>query len=253
MLRNLILLFSFLFVFSGCRYWSLYKFGDQFCEYDEHVKVSLQADALSIDFLDPVLPRNVLLRYLHAQAFQTSYKAENEAVRSDLFRIRRTEYMAANPFSFEVTYALDGETPVLRNAILDPALSQLFGPALTEPILQSICSDDYDLSLKRLDMRFVLKNIQSQDLPDKLSLESVFGNAARVEYGIDKQPTLHYQFDFMRGDNSARDNVYQNRPIQFAFGFDKKSKLVNLHILYHKYDYWLDFETLSGRLIVVRN
>ena len=52
---------------TGCRFWSLYQFGEQFCEFDEYVKVSQNVGALHIDFYEPVLPQAVLLRYLNAE------------------------------------------------------------------------------------------------------------------------------------------------------------------------------------------
>lgn len=241
---------------SGCRYWSLYKFADQFCDFDEHVSVSQKSDNTHIDFLDPVLPRTLLLRYLHAQPLSTTYKLEGDdnlaVALSDTFYIQRTYLESQKPvFNFKLAYHLVDDTPLLSSGTLDARLSALFSPKMVEPILKSICSDDYDLSLSRLDMRFTLSGIDTKDLPDQKEFISVFGEPDANEAGAYKSTVYKYRFDFVQ-NKEIKNNVFQNRPIDFSFGFNHSGELLNLHILYYKYDYWLDFENQKGTLIVIR-
>jgi hypothetical protein len=253
MLRIIFVILLTIFSLSGCRYWSLYKFADQFCEFDEHVRVNLEKGASRINFLEPVLPRKILLRYLNAKPFVSIEDVAVGGVREDLFRIQRASVGQHDYFGFKLSYHGVGKTRVLASGLLDQHLSALFVPGLIEPILQSVCSDDYDLSLKRLDMRFTLTGIQHQYLPDKLTLLAAFGEADLVEGSDNSGQTLHYQFDFLtepKAGNNHRE--LQHSPIEFAFGFDQNSQLMTLHILYFKYDYWLDFQNENGRLIVIR-
>jgi len=268
-----------IFCLSGCRYWSLYKFGDQFCDFDEHVDLRVQADALKIKFLNPVLPRKVLLRYLNAAPIHSFYaqRSYTEAsyiasayiqsseyiferiedkgvITQDVFRIQDLSGEARKSFELSMAYHAVGSTPVLKSAELDDRLSQLFGPALIESILRSICSDDYDLSLSRLDMRFKLKAVPTLTLPNRNSLLAVFGQAERIENDSQTE-TLFYTFDFIKATVSEPEErgEFQLRPIYFSFTLDDKQQLLKLHILYYKYDYVLDFEKQNGRLIVIRS
>jgi len=240
-------------ILTGCRFWSLYKFGEQFCEFDEYVKVSQQSGASHIDFDEPVLPQAVLLRYLHALPFKSSYQTmDNNAamVKSDIFYIQRL--LNPKPLDEKKVYKIDveyhpvGKTPLLSSGELDARLSALFSPKVVEPILKSFCSDDYDLSLDRLNMRFTLENIEAENLPEKQLFITSFGLPDKDEHN-----TLRYQFDFLNKDSKGASQL-QNRPITFSFSFNPQNVLTSMHILYHKYDYILDFENMNGSLLVIR-
>jgi len=249
MTRTLILCLATVLLLSGCRYWSLYQFGEQFCEYDEYIELSQKGGVSVIEFHEPVLPQAVLLRYLNAMPNKTSYQAitagQTPRVISDAFQIKRSDFLDTSPeggiFEFKVDYDYAGNTPLLAQGTLGVKLSSLFVPTLIEPILKSICSDDYDLSLKRLDMRFTLDNINMADLPKKALFIKTFGMPGESELG-----KLFYQFDFIK------QQAFQSRPIQFTFTFDENEVLSKLYIIYHKYDYLLDFENKNGRLVVIR-
>ena len=239
---------------TGCRFWSLYQFGEQFCEFDEFAKVGQNEGASHIDFYEPVLPQAVLLRYLNALPFLSSYQAldENGAalVKSDTFYIQRSMSDIASvekeAYKIYVTYHPVGKVPLLSSGELDARLSVLFSPEVVEPILKSFCSDDYDLSLKRLNMRFTLKDIEMGDLPKKQLFLTSFGLPDQVENN-----TLRYQFDFIQKDHKGA-SLLQNRDIKFSFSFNALNVLTKMHILYHKYDYLLDFEKMNGSLLVIR-
>ena len=253
-MRMWVVILGIAIVLSGCRFWSLYQFGEQFCEFDEYVKLSQNKGATHIDFNEPVLPQAVLLRYLNALPFMSSYQALNEGsaalAKSDTFHIQRT--MSNKDSSEKETYRIDvkyhpvGKAPLLSSGELDSRLSTLFSPKVVEPILKSFCSDDYDLSLKRLNMRFTLKDIEMGDLPAKQLFLTSFGLPDQVENN-----TLRYQFDFIQKDFKG-DNLLQNKPIAFSFTFNAINVLTKMHILYHKYDYLLDFEKMNGSLLVIR-
>ena len=260
MLRLILLVFLTL-ILSSCRYWALYKFADQFCEFDQNVSVSQQGKNTRIDFLEPVLARTLLLRYLHATPLLTTYTLKNSnnitSVKSDTFLIQRRypnlkpsshEVNSPYPYKIKVGYHLVGDVPLLSVGSLGPKIGQLFSPSVVALILKSICSDDYDLSLKRLDMRFILNNIKTQDLPSQKEFIDVFGRPDKTDK-VDKN-VYYYQFDFIKMENEA--NVFQDRPIKFMFGFGAKGTLNMLHVIYYKYDYWLDFDRKEGRLIVHR-
>ena len=246
---------------SGCRYWVLYEFADQFCEFEEYVEISWEenekAKQVKIGFHEPVLNRYILLRYLNAAPFNSVLKepakTQKQVYSRDEFAIRQVNLAPndrADPFQFTLTYHPLDEHALLENAYLDTRLSQLFSPALVEPILRSLCSDDYDLSLKQLDMRFQLSTLPKQSLPSLHELNAVFGSAEHTTTHITGEQSLRYTFDFV-STNQQRWQV-QQKPIIMQFDFDSNDQLKNLYIHYHKYSYWLDVDNLSGRLLVIR-
>lgn len=259
--RLFFILLLFCLSLYGCRYWVLYEFAEQFCEFEEYVSVTLTEDEnkqVQIKFAEPVLDRNILLRYLNAQPFEIKTKhnisAQSDVALADYFAFQHTEKLSeikSEPFRFNLRYHSLDEHALLEEAYLDSRLSQLFSPVLVEPILRSLCSDDYDLSLKQLDMRFSLSALPMQSLPNKQQLESVFGKAEEIIGEASGEQALRYQLDFL---TRLTDKAWQaqNKPITMVFSFDRLSQLTNLYIHYHKYSYWLDVENLSGRLLVIR-
>jgi len=265
--RKFFLFFLITSNISACRYWSLYEFSDQFCAYDQHISVSLTRDEKQelsqIVFLDPVLPRNVLLRYLNALPTSSTYATSSTtqflgsntplpSVRSDSFYIQRTQVESQPVYDLKLDYHLAGNTPLLSSAVLDGRLSTVFKPPLIEPILKSICSDDYDLNSKRLDMRFSLSEINRKSLPSMQDFEQLFGKADQSLTNKTGLIGMNYEFDFIRTFEN-KDQRYQHRPIKFSFEFSQNKELLELKILYYKYDYQLDFQNAKGRLIVTRN
>ena len=184
---------------------------------------------------------------------QGSEGEETRVINQDIFRIQDQFGDDRKSFELSIAYHAVDSTPILKSVQLDKMLSQLFGPALIEPILRSICSDDYDLSLSRLDMRFTLNNLPTLALPNKTNLLAVFGQAERIENDTQAE-TLFYTFDFIKFETSEPEarGVFQYKPIYLSFTLDDQQKLLKLHILYHKYDYLLDFEKRNGRLLVIR-
>lgn len=271
MLR-LTLIFLSCLSLSGCRYWVLYEFAEQFCELETYVEIAWQGRTenrqeslvkntkqVSINFHEPVLNRPILLRYLNAQPYETlSQTAEHEhqsSISEDKFAIRTlpfAEHTATQLFEFSLAYHALDEHALLESALLDSRLSRLFSPALIEPILRSICSDDYDISFKRLDMRFTLADLPKESLPTKQQVLAVFGATTQSLQASAEETSLRYEFDFLARDESENWSA-QNKPISMLFKFDVQSRLTKLYIHYHKYSYWLDVETLSGRLLVIRS
>ena len=247
---------------SACRYWVLYEFAEQFCEFEEYLAIDWQGDEknkqVSIQFNEPILERDILLRYLNAEPFLSINKrtvsTKKTFIADDKFAIQQTDSVTkktADIFKFNLTYHSLDEHSLLESAYLDSKLSQLFSPALVEPILRSLCSDDYNISLKRLDMRFTLSALPKRSLPTRQHLITIFGQADETIVETSGEQTLSYAFDFMAQD---RQQIWQpqHKPISMLFGFDAQGQLNNLYIHYHKYSYWLDVETLSGRLLVIR-
>lgn len=262
MKRLFILLILCVLTLSSCRYWVLYEFAEQFCEFEKYIGISWNEEGegrqVKISFLEPVLDRNILLRYLNAHAFESVNSpysnTQKMIISEDKFAIRQANQASINspkPFQFNLFYHPLDEHMLLENAYLDSRLSQLFSPALVEPILRSLCSDDYDLSLKQLDMRFTLASLSKRSLPSRQALISVFGKADENIIEASSEQTLRYEFDFLTQD---KQQVWlpQDKPITMLFSFDKQSQLKNLYIHYYKYSYWLDVENLSGRLLVIR-
>ncbi len=262
-MKRIFVLFIFCgLLLSGCRYWVLYEFAEQFCEFEDYVSVfwneSSQNRRLQINFEEPVLDRYILLRYLNAMPFETFKTplngSQSSVVLSDNFAIRQTHIDSdpiSEPFQFKLNYHPLNETPLLEQAYLDARLSQLFSPLLVEPILRSLCSDVYDLSLKQLDMRFKLSPLPKHSLPALHELRAIFGKAEESITEISGEQTLRYEFDFLTKDlNDIWKN--QEKPLTMLFSFDAESRLNSLYIKYYKYSYWLDVESLSGRLLVIR-
>lgn len=262
MTRLFILLVLCGFGLSGCRYWVLYEFAEQFCEFEKYVDISWHNETkksqVKISFIEPVLDRNILLRYLNAEPFDSlkhqNDKTKKTIISGDKFAIRQTYTSSENiiqPFQFYLSYHPLDEHLLLESALLDMQLSQLFSPALLEPILRSLCSDDYDLSLKKLDMRFTLASLPQGSLPTLDQLISVFGQAETTVKELSGEQTLRYVFDFLNQDQQQNWQA-QQKPVIMLFSFDAHSQLKKLYIHYHKYSYWLDVENLSGRLLVIR-
>ncbi len=247
---------------SACRYWVLYDFAEQFCEFEEFIAIDWQADTegrqVKIHFNEPILERSILLRYLNAHAFESLNKhiatTNKRYLYEDKFAFAQSYSESdrmAKHFQFTLDYHSLDEHSLLESAYLDSRLSQLFSPALVEPILRSLCSDDYDLSLKRLDMRFTLSSLSKPSLPTKQQLIAVFGQAKEIIVDTDRQ-TLRYEFDFLKQGKQGNWSP-QQKPIFMHFGVDAQGNLNNLHIQYYKYWYWLDVQSLSGRLLVIRS
>jgi hypothetical protein len=241
----------------------LYEFAEQFCEFEEYVAISwLNTSAnrqVKISFTEPVLSRTILLRYLNAEPFESINKPYLENRKSvlseDSFAIQQRQLLrhdSSEPFQFKLAYHPLGEQVLLESAYLDSKLSQLFSPTLVEPILRSLCSDDYDLSLKQLNMRFSLSALPKRSLPTQQKLIAVFGKAEETIVEVSGEQTLRYEFDFLAQDKQQNWQI-QQKPITMLFGFDSHSQLKTLYIHYHKYSYWLDVENLSGRLLVIRH
>jgi Fe-S cluster assembly iron-binding protein IscA len=101
-------------------------------------------------------------------------------------------------------------------------------------------------------MRFSLSTLPKQSLPSLQKLITVFGQAEETIVDDTGDQTLRYEFDFLTQEKQQSWQV-QSKPITMLFGFDSHSQLKNLYIHYHKYSYWLDVESLSGRLLVIRS
>lgn len=242
---------------TGCRYWVLYKFADQFCHYDRYVELQFDkaspAPELQIGFLEPVLDRHILLRYLNAAPFLSHY-SDTALISRDHFAIMplaQPDSKTLEPFEFSVGYHPVGRHVLLNDARLNARLSSLFPPALVEPILRSICSDDYDLSSEQLDMRFQLPSLDQSSLPSRHQIEAIMGQSNQANPENADQVMLAYRFDFLLKDPQGK-WLTQEKPITLEFSFDQAGQLKLIHIDYFKYRYWLNIDTRSGRLLVIR-
>ena len=262
MLKFIALALTCFICLSGCRYWVLYEFAEQFCEFEKFITVGLEENMhtsqVKIDFHEPVLNRHILLRYLNAQPFKSeeiySKKTSKPFFIHDKFAIHQSNFKtekASEPLYFKLTYHNLDEHALLENIYLDEKLSTLFTPDLIEPIFRSLCSEDYDLNLKRLNMRFHLRSLPKHSLPSLSALKSIFGPAKEIILDADNGQTLRYEFDFLLKEMPKTWHT-QQRPIVMLFSFSEKNQLEKLYIQYHKYTYWLDIDTLSGRLLVIR-
>ena len=263
MTRLLVLLILCSLALTSCRFWVLYDFAEQFCEFEKNIAISwndeVDSRQVKISFLVPVLDRNILLRYLNAEPFDSlkeQYSSlQKMRIPEDKFAIHQTHILSENipnPFQFKLRYHPLDEHVLLESVYLDSRLSQLFTPTLVEPILRSLCSEDYDLSLKQLDMRFTLSALPKRSLPSLQQLITVFGKAEKMITEVSGEQILSYEFDFLTQDKQQHWQA-QQKPIIMRFAFDAQSQLKNLYIHYYKYSYWLDVENLSGSLLVIRH
>lgn len=270
MIRLLILLMLCASFLSACRYWVLYEFAEQFCEFDEYVQVKERVVQnkyqVSIDFVEPILDRDILFRYLQADPFASSVekalKSKEKLHAEDLFALGlKDKHLDEHNqgFQFNLNYFFLDKHALLQGALLDEKLSLLFSPQLVEILLRSLCSEDYSLSRQALDMRFQLPSLMKHQLPDKTAVIKIFGlpdqndtKALDVNSGVeDQEAELHYELAFYSKSPSGDWSV-QNKPVLMLFTFDSQNRLSYLYIHYYKYDYWLDVTNRSGRLLITR-
>ena len=100
-------------------------------------------------------------------------------------------------------------------------------------------------------MHFHLTSLPQHSLPSLGTLESIFGPAEETILDAHNGYTLRYEFDFLLQD-TPKTWKPQQKPIAMLFSFNEENQLKRLYIQYHKYTYWLNIDTLSGRLLVIR-
>jgi len=265
MFRLLLSLLVILVTLSACRYWSLYRFADQFCHFDQHIEVLSNQTQTQLAFAQPVLPQAVFSRYFKATPYQLRNKGteilehyrfilreqENTTEKSTTEKsTRRTENA---PFQVTTRYSLGTDVPLLSGGALDPQLSLLFTSDFVRPILRAACTDDFDLSLSELDIRFQLSEVDAAIRPSREQFIEVFG--APIDHVIGNSNTdqeLNYRFDFILRQLNGLDH-YQEKPIEMALTFVKSGALKTLKVDYLNYTFELDFETQTGRLLVIRH
>ncbi len=229
---------------SSCRYWSMYRFGTQFCDYDEYIEVTSQDARTRIDFVDPVLPEPVFSRYLAAQAIKIVADRYQQTQHYTLVNLLDHSDSLGTAIEIEADFSLGTGTPLLAAGRLDSDLSRAFSPLFVDKILSSACSDDFDLSLERLDMRFVLPKIEHGPKLDDIL--RAFGPAKQSS-----PDALQFTFDFV-SHTSIHHWQRQNSPVFFDIQFSPNGILTKLYLNYHKYQLWLDIPTQQGRLLVIR-
>ncbi len=258
-MQRILIILLFIPLISGCRYWVLYKFADQFCDFDQYILITApdktSEQPLRIDFSDPVLDRPVLLRYLNAAPFVSLYSHENE-LKEDEFKLQLSAFVNSKSpggtFNFTLAYHLLGKTPLLRSAEFDDRLGRLFPPALVDAILRSICSDDYELSDAQLEMFFSLPGIDLERLPMRNHIVEVMGDHGVSTWLGKEAERISYSLDFVV-QTVTGEQMLQNKPVSILFGFKSDGSLRTVEITYYKYQYWLDIENRRGRLLVTRS
>jgi len=260
MFRLLLSSLVILVTLSACRYWSLYRFADQFCHFDQHIEVLSEQTRTQLAFVQPVLPQAVFSRYFKAIPYQ---QQNNDTETREHYRFKLREQEGSTYKStkrtenalFQVTtsYSLGTGIPLLSGGTLGPQLSLLFTSGFVRPILRAACTDDFDLSLSELDIRFQLSDIDTAIRPSRAQFIEVFG--APIDHIIDNDSNdqeLNYRFDFILRQLNGQDH-YQEKPIEMTLTFVKSGALQTLKVDYLNYTFELDFETQTGRLLVIRH
>lgn len=245
---------------SACRYWELYRFSEQFCAFDEYINLHASSKGLDIAFNTPTLKRSLLLRYLGSQPVSSTVNIDSSNTEAnDSFVITKTATSDRIEFSFQLDYHFLDDTPLLASASLAPSLSKLFSHELIRPILQSFCTDDYDISSKQVVLWFKINDIEPSTLPTQSKAISIFGKpTATTTNEHNQSASLSYDFSFLSTrdeepqDEAKQDNLQANN-IAFIFTFDAQQVLSKIHIRYYRYDYYIDFTTSEGRLVVARS
>lgn len=240
---------------SSCRYWSLYRFADQFCAFDQHIEVGQRLDRTRLDFIDPVLPQTVFARYFKAIPV-THERSHYHILERYLFKSLTSvpESLSGTDKHFELSalYSATSDKPLLMAGELGPALSRLFPPMLVSPILRAACSDDLDLSLSLLELRMQLPAISTELRPSRAMIMETFGAPSLEETDKPGVTTLSYQFDFVLKQLNGNDHL-QNKPIRLSLSFDEQQALQALRVNYLNYQLWLDFAQQRAELRVIRD
>jgi hypothetical protein len=252
---QLTIVFFLVSCLSGCRYWELYRFSEQFCEFDNYIELSAPESGLNIAFNTPTLKRSLLLRYLGSLPVTTDINKQSaEKASIDSFIIASKDTGSQKEFSFQLDYHVLNDTPLLKNASLDARLSKLFSPELVRPILLSFCTDDYDIERKQVELWFRLNDIVRETLPTIPKTLSVFGApVSQISDAQSQASSLSYRFAFLSKQGKAIEDNFQAKDINFTFTFDAEQILRTLHIRYYRYDYLIDFVASEGRLVVTRS
>lgn len=226
---------------SGCRYWSLYRFSQQFCDFDQHIEVLEKDRRVGFHLIDPVLPRLVFTRYLAAPEYFT---VQDKYVLYDTYQIQSAS--DDRRYSLFTHYHLGSQKSLMIAGELDTELSQLFPTVFVEPILRSFCAEDYDLSLSQLDARMTIEKLSPKVIPTKDAIVQEFGSPIS-ETSIGKRSELVYTFYFV-----AQEETLQSKPMIFTLEFQNTGNLSKMRVQYHKYDYRLDFEEYTAELKAIR-
>lgn len=233
---------------SGCRYWSLYRFADQFCAFDQYIEVQTSEAQTSLTFVEPVLPQAVFQRYFKAEPYR---EFNEDGVLQHNFRIQTL----TNARQFEVStfFSLVDGRPLFQKGTLDARLSALFQKDFVDAVLRSACTDDFDFSLSRLVLRFQLDQVPEHSLPQRNALVTQLH--ARPDSNAYEQPDpalwWNTQFDFLSASDAAK--TLQDKKALLRFRFDSHDRLAEMNVAYLNYFLELDFDQQTGKLTVIRN
>ena len=248
-LAKLISILCLVLLVSGCRYWSLYRFADQFCDYDAHIEVILNQHSTQIVFSDPVLPAPVFDRYFKAEPHQTS---ETDARTIHHYQLASQYDTLQRHYALQVDYSRHSRQPLLAEASIGPALSAVFQPAFVEKILRSSCTDDIDLSLSEAMVRFVLLPIEESTMPTLQQMTKLFGPGLPSANTQIQQRDYHLDFETKPGPHSNSKMTTQNKPIFLRFTFSEQGTVTAITVDYLNYAMQLDFLAGTGYLHVIR-
>lgn len=238
-------LLCLLFQISGCRYWSLYRFADQLCHFDEQIEVVSHLQETQIMFADPVLPVHVFDRYFKAAPYQIN---EAESRISKTYQLLSRYDSTQRIYRLHADFSTNTRKPLLAEAAIDSSLSAVFKPAFVKAILRSSCTDDFDLSLSEIDARFVLLPISPNAMPNVDDLTALFGPGLPSNQQDTDQ--RHYSLDFQAPATSL--SLTQDKPVFLRFSFSQQGRLTQIDIDYLNYAMRLDFINHRGHLNIVR-
>ncbi len=239
---------------GSCRYWSLYRFSHQFCEFDTQIELASVVDQRVVHFIDPVLPRKVLLRYLRATPFtQTRLPYQ----RVDRFQLQRPDLPegVSPDIAFNLVYTPLDERLLVQSGSLLPPASNLFSIGLIDAVLRAACAEKVSLGWRQLDVELVLRDVHDSLRPSRFEIEALWGVSEQIDSDyLPNEGSAYshfYVFDFL-GDASSNRRL-QGLPVHLAMDFDADAVLTRMHVRYLSYQLWLDFDQRHGRLLARRH
>ncbi len=244
-LRLCVLIILITSILAGCRYWSMLRFAQQFCAYDESMHVLMSGDQMRLEFFTPVLPEPVFTRYFKARPTHASI-LENQNLHHRY--VLRNTAATAHSFSVYAEFTPVSNTYLLVSGQLDAPLSATFGKDFAQTILMAACTESPDLGLNTVSVPMQL-DMPPDALASAREIKKLFSDH-QARYDATTQ-TLQVTLDFMfmAEDQSLRS---QERPVTLYFGFEHE-RWQTLYVNYDQYSLWLDFTEGRGLLHAIRN
>jgi len=239
-----LILFGFIIMVSGCRYWSVYRFADQFCHFDQHIALEHYQGLTHIQFANPVLPLPVFERYFKASAISRLKDEQGEVL---TYKLALQSTVEPREYEVRASFSGDKEHLLLASGNLDAQLSTTFTPAFIYDVLSSACGEELTFSSQHVTLNFSLPATVRDRRPSQKDIYTLFGKGLRHQ--ATTSPKESYLFDFVSSDAQGT----QQKTIYLTVNYAPDGALDHLSVRYLNYALDLDLDALSGTLHVDRS